>query len=123
MTRKKQIHRGEVLKQAIAESGLTIKYIVAKAGYKTRASFYAHINNPDLPFSILEKYARALKHDFSEDFPEMHPQKLEDPLPNYTTLKPKTIEEAVEQRNLWKEKYYELLEKHLKLIEQQGLIR
>jgi len=97
--------------------------VVNKAGYKTRASYYAHIDNADLSFSILEKYARALNHDFSDLFPEMHPYKIDNEQAFSFTARPKTIEEAILQRDVLRDKYQELLEKYTKLLEQQAMSR
>jgi hypothetical protein len=114
-TRKKYIHRGEVLRAAVSKSDLTIEQAANKAGYK-RSSYYHHIEDPDLPFNILEKYGKAIKYDFTEDFPEMNKYLFEDPAETYTTL---TFEEAIRQRDQWREKYYQLLEKYQRLIEEK----
>ena len=44
---------------------------------------------------------------------------LEEPESVYSS-DPVTIEKAIRQRNEWKEKYYQLLEKYLKLIEKES---
>ncbi|HVX50715.1 MAG TPA: hypothetical protein VHB48_11195, partial [Chitinophagaceae bacterium] len=51
--KKKTIHRGEILAKVAAETDLSVMQIARRAGYKTRGSFYDHIKNPDLSFSIL----------------------------------------------------------------------
>jgi hypothetical protein len=43
---------------------------------------------------------------------------VEEPEAVYSS-EPKTMEEAVRQRNEWKEKYYLLMEKYLKCIENE----
>ncbi len=96
---------------------MTIELVTRKAGYK-RITFYSHIKQEDLSFKILEKYARALGHDFSEDIPGMNPFIVEDEGHGYSN-EPTLIEEAIKQRNEWKEKYYTLLEKYLMLVEKE----
>ncbi|HXS58689.1 MAG TPA: hypothetical protein VN726_21320 [Hanamia sp.] len=44
---------------------------------------------------------------------------LEEPESVYSS-DPLTIEKVIRQRNEWKEKYYQLLEKYLKLIEKDS---
>ncbi len=115
--KKKKIHRGEILKQVAAESDLSITQIVKRAGYKTRRSFYTHVEDPDLSFEILEKYGKALNHNFREDFPSMPEYSLEEmPSPPYKS-KPKTLEEATEIIEYWRSRFYEELEKNNKLLE------
>ena len=75
-----------------------------------RGTYYNHKNDPDLSFEQLAKYGKVIKHDFSEDLPEMRRYVVEDPEPRYGT--PKTIKEAIEQRDYWREKYYKLMEKY-----------
>lgn len=77
-----------------------------------------HIKKKNLPVSILSKYAKAIGHDFSEEIQDMDQFILEEPESLYSN-EPKTIEEAVKQRNEWKEKYYALMEKYIKLMEKE----
>lgn len=74
-----------------------------------------HIKKEDLSASILSRYAKAIGHDFSEDISEMG-QYVQEPEAVYGN-EPRTLEEAIRQRNEWKEKYYALMEKYLKCIE------
>ena len=113
-TRKKDIHRGQVLQAAVADSGLSITQVVKRTGY-SRSSYYNHIEDPRLAYHILAEYGKTLKHDFSTDFPEMVSNLVEDPEEQYG--EPKTFGDAIRQRDIWKEKYYQLLEKHQKLLE------
>lgn len=76
----------------------------------SRGTYYNHKNDPNLSFEQLAEYGRVLKHDFSEDLPEMKKFMLEEKEAPYTT--PKSIEEAIEQRDFWREKYYQLMEKY-----------
>ena len=117
-TIKQNVHRGEILQYAVEKTGLSIASVAKKAGYK-RGTYYLHIKKKDLSVTILNKYAKAIGYDFSEDIGEMEQFILEEPETVYVT-KPQTIEEAIRQRNEWKEKYYLLMEKYLKLIEKKS---
>lgn len=98
-------HRGEYLKAAVKKSGFKITALTASAGYD-RSSYYNHINDPFLPFRIMYKYSRALKQDFSKDYPEI--KDFEERSANATIT---TFEEMETDRNFWKEKYFELVDK------------
>lgn len=75
-----------------------------------------HIKKKDLSVHILNKYARAISHDFSEDIEEINQFLTGEPDSAYST-EPVTLQEAIKQRNEWKEKYYAVMEKYLKCIE------
>ena len=90
--------------------------VAVKAGY-SRSSYYKHIANPDLDFHILTAYGKAIGFDFTEQFPEMPRYMVYDPEENYQS--PKSLAEAIVQRDAWKDKYYELLEKYNILMEEK----
>jgi len=113
---KKHIHRGQLLEAAVKSSRLNISFLAEKAGY-SRSSYYKHKEEKTLDYHILAAYGKALKHDFTEDLPEMPKYLVEEPEEQYG--KPPTLTEAIKQRDKWREKYYELLEKYNKLIESQ----
>jgi hypothetical protein len=71
-----------------------------------------------LPLDILQKYGKAIGHDFSEEIDDLPSSIVEEPEPLYGN-QPATIEEAIHQRNHWKEKYYELMEKYIKCMEKK----
>lgn len=108
------MHRGEVLQAAVSSSGLSITKVVKRAGY-SRSSYYIHITDPKLAFDILREYGKALKHDFSTDFPEMGKLEFHDDDDDFG--EPDTVEKALKQRNSWRDKYYNLLEKYNKMLE------
>jgi hypothetical protein len=109
-------NRGQVLATAVEATGLNKEEVALKAGY-SRSSYYKHIDNPGLDFHILIAYGRAIKYDFTEDFPDMPKYVLEEPEEAYT--KTPTLEEAIRQRELWKDKYLDLLEKYNRMIEEK----
>lgn len=111
------IHRGAALGKVVQQSELSKTLIAKKAGYN-RSSLYNHINTSDLSFEILEKYGKALGYDFTKIFPEMVKYiAFEDPEHPYgETL---TFETLLRQRDQWRDKYYDLLEKYNRLIEEK----
>lgn len=117
VTKKKtKLNRGQVLAGAVEASRLNKEKVAVKAGY-SRSGYYKHIANPDLDFHILTAYGQALGYDFTEQFPEMPRYMVYDPEENYNV--PVTTEDAVRQRDAWKDKYYELLEKYNSMVEEQ----
>lgn len=97
---------------------MPIGKLVKKLGYKDRGSYYSHITKPDLSLEILFAYAKVLKYDLREQFPEVSQFLLQDPEMEYH-VKPKTLAEAVDLLAAWKEKYYILLEKYSKMMEKE----
>ena len=112
---KKTIHRGQVLEKIVQNSDLSKTLIAKRAGYN-RATLYNHFKTPDLSFGILEKYGKALGYDFTNVFPEMVKYiAFDDSNSSYPdTL---SFEQVLKQRDQWKDRYYTLLEKYNKLIE------
>ena len=104
------------MQQAVEKTGVPIKLVAQRAGYK-RVTYYLHRKTEDLSLDILAKYSRAIGHDFSEEIPGMKHFIVEDEGVIYHN-EPSTIEEAIKQRNEWKEKYYALMEKYHKYIEE-----
>ncbi|MCG2418261.1 hypothetical protein K8089_04440 [Aequorivita sp. F47161] len=107
---KKSVHRGDILKNAIKNSGIAVKVAANKAGY-SRSSYYKHIEQANLSLHILIQYGKNLEIDFSKDIPGINSI-------DYTEAgRPTTLKEALKQIDVLKEKYYLLLEKYNKLLE------
>ncbi len=114
--RKTRLNRGQILATAVEASGLNKADVARKAGY-SRSSYYKHIADPQLSFAILMAYGKALHRDFTVEFPEM---------PHYTLVaepgrpaKEVTLEEAVFERDQWRDKYYDLLDRYARIIEEK----
>lgn len=111
-------HRGEILRSVIdkycAANATSITSVAQKAGYN-QATIYRHFAKEDLSFHIIRKYGRAMRHDFSREFPEMKEEfdYLSEPEEKYETM---NLSTCIEQRNMWQSRYYELLEKHNALL-------
>ena len=104
--------RGRLLAIAVEGTGLNKEDVAAKAGY-SRSAYYKHIENPNLDDHILIAYGRAMNYDFTEHLPE---------LPKYLKQDGDSANsnaELLRQRDYWKDKYVELLEKYNKMIEEK----
>jgi hypothetical protein len=99
-------HRGEYLKAAVKHAGVKISALTQAIQYD-RSSYYNHIADPFLPFMILYKYSRVLKQDFTKDFPEI--KDFEEK--RISTITITTFEEMEADRDFWKDKYFDLVDK------------
>lgn len=114
-------HRGKMLRKVIDQhcnsSGMTITAIAQKAGYN-QATIYRHFEKEDLPYHIIRKYGKAIGHDFRMEYPEMEEElsAWSEPGPAKYGNYPQTLSEVVTERDMWKEKYYKLLENHNRLL-------
>ncbi|RYY62234.1 MAG: hypothetical protein EOO05_03530 [Chitinophagaceae bacterium] len=117
MTKKKtKLNRGQVLSSVVESTRINKEKVAVKAGY-SRSSYYKHISNPDLDFHILTAYGKAIQYDFTEQFPDMPKYMVYDPEENYDA--PKSLDDALKQRDSWKDKYYDLLEKYNSMMEEK----
>lgn len=115
-TRKQPTHRGDALQAAIQQSDLTIKQITARAGY-SRSSYYNHVADPNLPDEVLIRYGKVLKYDFTTEIPGLSKYQFNDEI--VPRPKPKTFDEAIADRDYWRDKYIALLEKYNTVVEGQ----
>jgi len=106
-----------MLHDAVEKTGLKIEVVARRAGYK-RVTYYSHIRKEDLSLAILNKYARAIGYDFSDEIPGMNSFVVEEKGHVYKT-NPSTLEDVLEERNYWKDKYYEMMEKYQSLLEKK----
>ena len=83
------------------------KEVLAKRAGYTRAAFYKHTGKANLSDAILMKYGKAWQYDFTEEIPGL-PRYMEDN--ESFTGRPSTIDEAVKQREFFREKYYRQLD-------------
>jgi len=105
-------HKGEYLNELVRKKGIKIKVLTEAAGFD-RSTFYNHIKRRNLPFGILSKYGQVLNHDFAELFPEMNTEAN-------TSLQPAmSYDEVVQDRDIWKEKYFQVAELYHECMRQQ----
>lgn len=110
------IDRGKVLEDFIKNLNPKVSKaaLAKKLGYD-RSTLYLHFANPNLDYSVILKYGKALKHDFSVEFPDMfqYISTVEEPLAEYKVM---SVSEALRERDYWKDKYINLMERYNELI-------
>jgi hypothetical protein len=104
------------LESAVRDSPLKISQMVKRMGI-SRGTYYNHKNDPNLSYEHLAQYGKVLKYDFTQDFPEMRKYTFDEPDAPYGP--PATLQEALEQRDYWKDKYYKLMDQFHKTIEKK----
>lgn len=102
----KKIHIGKMISQAAYKSGYTIIKISELVGI-SRRSVYNDFEKEFLDNDTILKYGKALGIDFSFQIPE---------LLKYSIIK-NDNEDYLSQKQ-YREKYYNLLEKHIIMIEE-----
>jgi hypothetical protein len=60
-------HQGEILQEAIKNSGISITRIVEELGI-TRPTIYRKFKEETIDYSFVKKVGDVINHDFSEDF-------------------------------------------------------
>ena len=117
-------HRGKILEEVVRKwcetNGWTIIALSKKMG-QNPSTTYRQFEKDDLPFHIIRKFGRSMNHDFRVEFPEMDDDEVYSVKEKTSDqdrggFQPITLTQALAQRDSWKEKYYELLEKHNKLL-------
>lgn len=96
----KIIHRGEIVRKAVKNSGIKISELSRKLG-KSRRFIYNMFDKELMPFPCIKKIGMIINYNFSNEIPE-----LEDNLG------------LNENEMCWKDKYINLLEEHHKLLKE-----
>lgn len=119
-------HRGEILEKTVrqwcAKNGFTIIALSKKLN-QAPSTTYRQFEKDDLPYHIIKKFGKAMAHDFRVEFPEMDEDEsftgASSTAQEQSNYEPITLMQAIQQRDNWKEKYYDLLEKHNDLLRQK----
>ncbi|MCA8833024.1 helix-turn-helix domain-containing protein [Hymenobacter pini] len=64
-------HQGEILQEAIKNSGISITRIVDELGI-TRPTIYRKFKEETLDYNFVKKIGEIIQHDFSDDFTSLH---------------------------------------------------
>jgi len=99
------MHKGQVIKRVVKESGISITQLAAKLG-KSRQWLYNVFDSDQVSFDAILEIGKVLHYDFSSDFKQ---------LKKYVISEPSNIAEE-ESVNYWKQKYIDLLEEYNKLL-------
>lgn len=109
-------NRGEILEKVVRQSNMSVVAIARQMGVE-RSTVYRHFTLPDLDAGIILRYSKVLRHDFSEEFPELFSDLksiINEPDPSYGIAK--SYGELMNERDYWKDKYITLLERYNELI-------
>ncbi|RPD49269.1 hypothetical protein DNI29_00240 [Hymenobacter sediminis] len=80
-------HQGEILQEAIKNSGISITRIVEELGI-TRPTIYRKFKEETLDYGFVKKVGDVISHDFSQDFTVDHQATL--PFTSYAVTQPVT---------------------------------
>lgn len=117
-------HRGKILEGIVRkycdQNGFSITALSKKID-QNPSSTYRQFEKEDLPFYIIQKFGKAMGHDFRVEFPEMEDD-MGYAVPGTAEIdskiyEPITLLQAIQQRDTWKNKYLELMEKHNALLQ------
>ena len=111
-------HRGEIIEQAVRQSGYSITKLAERLG-KSRRHVYNLFENPQVSMDVVLEIGKIIHHDFTDLLPitknytqgESNDVILEAPL--VYNLDENTVE-------YWKNKYLVLLEKYNALLEKHN---
>lgn len=107
-------HKGEIVKNAIQNSGHSITKLSSKLG-KSRRWMYHVFENSNVPLDVILEIGEIIHYDFTNEIKEL--KKYRQSQINLASLK---SQESTYHPNLnvdyWKDKYLNLLEKYNALL-------
>ena len=111
-------HRGEIVEQAVRQSGYSLTKLTQRLG-KSRRWIYHAFENPILSIEVILEIGKIIHHDFSDEIIDLkrYSAKITEPL---TSLQNQTENSVNSQNEYWKNKYLLLLEKYNALLENRG---
>lgn len=110
LTMPKKVHRGQILSEAIYATRIPI-VAIAELVQKSRRKIYNDFEDPDLSDDALLSYGKILGIDFSKWLPGIESSIVRDPEVEY------------KNQNKYQQKYFDLLEKHVLLIEELNALK
>jgi predicted transcriptional regulator len=112
-------HRGEIIEQAVRQSGYSITQVAKRLG-KSRRHVYNLFENPQVPIETMLEIGRIIHVDFTDLLPQnpVYPSTaVQEQLSGESNITYTSPEHTVE---FWKNKYLMLLEKYNALLEGKG---
>jgi len=105
-------HRGEIIKNAVYQSGYSITKLAEKLG-KSRRWMYLLFENSIVSLDVVLQIGEIIHHDFSQEIKELKTtsQLVNDNLALYGSATQKDID-------YWKNKYLSLLEEYNQLLKE-----
>lgn len=111
---REMVHRGEIIKNAVDESGYSVTSL-AKKLHKSRRWMYYIFEKPNVSIDVVIEIGKIIHYDFSQDIKLYSPPSTRDQFANESRV----FNSATEESIYWKEMYYELLEKYNVLLEEK----
>lgn len=109
------VHRGEIIKNAVQESGYSVTTLARKMK-KSRRWMYYIFDKPNVSIDVVIEIGKIIHYDFSKDIKLYMPTSTSTQYAQESRVFDTNTEEAL----YWKEMYYSLLEKYNTLLEQKG---
>jgi predicted transcriptional regulator len=105
-------HRGEIIKNAIYQSGYPITKIAERLG-KSRRWMYQMFENTNVSLDIIIALGKIIHVDFSTEIKELNPNK------NSPGKNQERSQKDAEEISYWKTKYLELLAEYHELLKKK----
>lgn len=113
-------HYGEIIERAIRRNGYSISEL-SRLMKVNRRSIYNWFNQAKFKSEIIFKIGCALKHDFSNEFPELFsPEDFQQAFNHNRSFSEDYLANEIERINYWKDKYITLLEEYNEILAVKG---
>ena len=110
------VHRGEIIKKAVHESGYSITTL-AKRMKKSRRWVYYIFEKPNVSLDVVLEIGKILHHDFSSEMKGVSLYATHNQEKKQFEADRNSYNSIDEELNHWREQYYTLLEKYKDLLE------
>lgn len=109
-------HYGEIIERTIRRNGYSISEL-SRLMKVNRRSIYNWFNQPKFKAEIIFKIGCALRHDFSNEFPELFSSDEFQKIFNSSRISTTDfLADEDEKVNYWKDKYINLLEEYNQIL-------
>jgi lambda repressor-like predicted transcriptional regulator len=113
-------HYGEIIERTIRRNGYSISEL-SRLMKVNRRSIYNWFNQAKFKSEIIFKIGCALKHDFSNEFPELFsPADFQQAFSKSRSFSDDFLASELEKINYWKDKYISLLEEYNEILAIKG---
>jgi predicted DNA-binding transcriptional regulator AlpA len=123
-----EMHRGEIIKEAVKTSGIAVGVVAEKMGI-SRKTLYNKFKESAIPYSFILRLGEIIHYDFSKEFPHLNKSIKKETLPQapanlqlsfngepQEAPKPTTPKECETELLQLQRKYIALLEKFNELL-------
>lgn len=102
------MHRGKIIEDFLRKNEINLTELSTRLPFTLR-TIYRHFEKEDLELEKILSYSEVLKHDFSDEIPEMEALKfrLREPAEPYSIKAKRDVSEA----EYYKDRYFSTLEK------------